>query len=837
MVSLALVQLFAASIAVEGVVLADRDESGAISAADGPVPGALVFWETEVVATTDGEGRFRLDAPGPGIVWVRTPEGFAPGPVWREVAGGQRPLALLLRPMAASGPLRFVHASDTHVGTNSEEETRRALRQATGADPPPWFLVVTGDITAGTQPVEFDALAGALRDIAVPFVPVVGNHDWHDEGINYRRRLGPPMYSFDAGGVHFIALNFMAGAEAQLGFVDRDLAARPAAGPLVVFTHATPSNAMAAALARRGVDYLFTGHSHDNRVMERGALLEVNTQTAVMGGIDYTPAGHRLVELRGGRLSLEHHTYVRELLVEVSHPRPGDCVPPGRISVIAAVEIGAAPDAVEFSLDGAPPVRLAPAGGWAFTGEVTLARPRWYALEVRARRGGQTLRAASRFCVVEAGAGTNSAASAVDAALPDWPMLQGSAEHKGSVDAELSPPLRPVWARAIGGHARAGGPVLAGGRLFVPVVDLSDSRDGGLVAFDARRGDRLWERRGIGSVAASPAVAGGAVVFTTTDGWLHAHRVDDGRELWKVDLAAGEEEEMSALYAAPVIAGGRVYAGNQRRFAAVDLRSGAVVAGTQARSIWSHLYSAPAVARGQVIVPLGRGPSSLVSLDAADLSERWTRSYRASTRIHSSPVVDGDTVYAGNAEEFLSALDLDSGEPQWTEQLYGGWSRWSLGTPALAHGLLLLPTPRRYLYAVEAASGQVAWKKSTGWSRIHPVAYHREARGFLASPVVTDRIVWAGGVDGVLRALDVRGGAERWQTDLGSPIVGGLVPSGDLLFVVTYDGTVRALSAAPAEAPPDPLAPGCLSGWRWPIALLIGLAAAALWRRARRRQR
>ncbi len=622
--SLALVQLFAVSIAVDGVVLADRDESGAISDADEPVAGALVFWETDVVATTDGDGRFHLDAPGPGIVWVRTPEGFAPGPVWRAVAEGGGEIALLLRPMAATGPLRFVHASDTHVGTNSEQETRRALQQAAGAIPPPWFLVVTGDITAGTQASEFAALAAALRDVPVPFVPVVGNHDWHDDGISYRRRLGPPMHSFDAGGVHFIALNFMASVEAQLGFVNRDLAARRAAGPLVVLTHATPSNEMARELARRGVDYLFTGHSHDNRVMKRGRLVEVNTQTAVMGGIDYTPAGYRLVELRGQRFSLEHHTVVREPLVAVSYPRPGDCVPPGRISVIAAVELGSAPDAVEYSLDGAPRVRLAPAGGWAYAGEATLSGSRWHTIDVQAWRGGKSVHASSRFCVIEAEA-TRSA----DAALPDWPMLQGSAEHRGFVDAELSPPLRPIWARAIGGHARAGGPVLAGGRLFVPVVDLSDSRHGGLVAFDARRGDRLWQRRGIGSVAATPAVAGDTVVFTTTDGWLHAHRVDDGRERWKVDLAAGQEEELSALYAAPVVAGGRVYAGNQRRFAAVDLETGAVLAGVQAASIWSHLYSSPAVASGRVIVPLGRGPSSLLALDTGDLSQRWARSYRA----------------------------------------------------------------------------------------------------------------------------------------------------------------------------------------------------------------
>ncbi len=744
--------------------MADVDHDGVVSAADRPVAGAVVFWETAVHAITDGEGRFDLDVPRPGIVWVRTPEGFSPAPSWREVRAGQSTLSLLLSPMNVEGPLRFVHATDTHLGTSSEAEARRAFEQAASSHP--WFLVLTGDLTSGTNESEFDSLAAALRGIGVPLVPVVGNHDWHDGGARYRRRLGPPMHSFDAGGVHFIALNFMVSEGEQLEFIDRDLAARPPHGLVVVLTHGTPSHALAAAFAGRGVDDVFTGHSHENRVMERGSLLEVNTETAVMGGIDYTPAGYRVVELRAGRFALAHHTVVEEPLVAVSFPRPHDCVPPGRVPVIAAVELGSAPARVELSLDGGRPAPLAPAGGWAYTGELTLTRPGWYSVEVRAvststSTGGRT--ASSRFCIVGGEGGAQPAPP-----LPDWPMLQGSPEHRGFVATELAPPLRPIWARAVGGHVRAGAPALAGGRLFVPVVDLADSRAGGLVALDAQSGRLLWEERGLGSVAASPAVAAGAVVFATTDGWLHAHRAEDGARLWAVDLAADREETASSVYSPPVIAEGRVYAASQGRLAVLDLASGAVVDSAGASSITCPLHSGAAVSAGRVVVPLGRGTGSLLgfALDGGRLTGRWSRSYPASTRIEGAPIIDGGVVYAGNAEAFLSALDLETGEPRWTSALYSSWSMWNLATPALAHGLLFVATPHEYLFAIDAATGQVKWKRAAGKAVTHPVPYQREARGFLASPVVTGRLVWAGGIDGVLRAFDAVSGEERWKTDL-----------------------------------------------------------------------
>jgi outer membrane protein assembly factor BamB len=222
------------------------------------------------------------------------------------------------------------------------------------------------------------------------------------------------------------------------------------------------------------------------------------------------------------------------------------------------------------------------------------------------------------------------------------------------------------------------------------------------------------------------------------------------------------------------------------------------------------------------VVPVGRGSDSLLALDG-DLRPRWTRSYPRSTRIQGAPIIDGRTVYAGNAESFLSAIDLETGEPRWTTTLYSSWSMWNLGTPALAHGLLFVATPHVHLFAVDAATGEVKWKRGAGRGPIHPVAYWRRARGFLASPVVTGRLVWAGGIDGVLRAFDAASGEEEWTTGLATPIA-GLLPSGNRLFVATFDGAIRAYTASPAAVPPDPQA-GCGAA-AWVAICLAALAGS-----------
>ena len=86
-----------------------------------------------------------------------------------------------------------------------------------------------------------------------------------------------------------------------------------------------------------------------------------------------------------------------------------------------------------------------------------------------------------------------------------------------------------------------------------------------------------------------------------------------------------------------------------------------------------------------------------------------------------------------------------------------------------------------------------------------------------------------------------------WATDLGAPILSGVVPAGDLLLVGTYDGTLHALAHAAGSKCPD--APGCggkdaggcgvvgldgIDGRSWTDGLLVVASMLAVRRRRRR---
>ncbi len=279
----------AATVTVDGTVFRDTNGDGIQQADEPGLAGITVSWEAKVFVTTGADGRYALAAPGDGIVWARATDGYVPTPTWRAVvvANGNQSADLGLRPSKPlTGPLSFLHASDSHIGIPeiAGTDVPTAFAIAGRLTPAPTFMVITGDVTQSETADQFVALRDALTEIDVPFVPVIGNHDLYQNGNEYRKALGPTQYSFETGGVHFMVLDHsrmnnleVATAQGVLDFVRADIARSPPGMPTVVFTHAPQPDNLTVVLAQLGVTWMFTGHWHSNRLIAHGPLTEVTS--------------------------------------------------------------------------------------------------------------------------------------------------------------------------------------------------------------------------------------------------------------------------------------------------------------------------------------------------------------------------------------------------------------------------------------------------------------------------------------------------------------------------------------------------------------------------------
>jgi len=149
----------------------------------------------------------------------------------------------------------FVQISDTHVGFHGEANTdvlatfQQAIDKINALPTRPEFVMHTGDLSHLSKPEQFDTvkqMLGTIKTGAIYAVP--GEHDIIDDrGALYFKMFGhgaKPWYSFDAAGVHALALTNVLDIKAggylgrdQLEWARADLAKQRTNTPIVVFAH------------------------------------------------------------------------------------------------------------------------------------------------------------------------------------------------------------------------------------------------------------------------------------------------------------------------------------------------------------------------------------------------------------------------------------------------------------------------------------------------------------------------------------------------------------------------------------------------------------------------
>jgi outer membrane protein assembly factor BamB/predicted phosphodiesterase len=837
----------AAAAPVHGLVYDDLNHNGRPNAGEPGVAGAVVAFGVQQFVVTDAQGQFTLDLlPGAqGIAWVRVPDGFAPGPVWARV-GGDRPgpeidLGLRRLPRPHRGPITFVVAADTHLAQDQPffDDLGAVAADATALDPPPAFFTILGDITQGNQIEHFMLVDRALAGLNTPYVPVPGNHDWYDGGATWFSHYGPDNYSFDIDTTHFVVWN-MAMSEPQIrAYLGAELSHVAQGMSIVAMTHAPPSEGVTDALRSLGVDYVLTGHTHSNRVVDHDGVIELNSEPLLMGGLDFTPGGYRVMTMERGVLTTYHRTVVENPVLEVVAPAAGQCVPLTGGQVVAAAEADAGDPAVTARIDCGAPFALHAAGGWSWQADLPVMVPGAHTLTVTAHAGRAMSSVGFQVC----------APDAAPAAGPDWPQIGGAADHTGARARELPPPLAARWVTPVGGHVLQATPAIAGGAVYVTATDQADGGTGGVVALDLATGAIRWRTPTPVQVRGGVAVTGTTVAAAQLDGTVLGLDTATGAIRWRTELGTGLVPGAAAIFAPPATDGGDFLIGNQNRLAALTAGEGGMAWSVNPvpQGVDSQALSAIAVGDGTAFGVFNRAFGGVSAWDRLTGHLVWRFEGPLTTAINASPVVAGGLVYVVNGLDEVFALDTTTGALRWQLKLDPAgfdWGNATVGTPAVADGVLVVPTLYRDLVGLDATTGFELWRFAGAPSQVRATHYRgtREA-GFEASPAITGDIVWAADTSGQLAALDLHTGARLWRTQLGTPALGGLAVSGDWLVVATYDGSVRAFTAAardpiaPAPISCAPASGGCCDAGRdaSPLAALaLALIALTVARRRRR---
>jgi len=248
---------------IRGVVFEDANSNGTRESGERGLPG-VVGSNQRAVALTVAGGEFALPDSGTGVIFASVPDGYRAPRFWQRAS--DQPLEIGLIPAPKARDFVFVHASDSHVQTSTvgRVDRVRSLVDSVGAD----LVLFSGDLVRDALRVPepeargyYELYRDAIAKFPVPVWSTMGNHEnfgierhlslvspshpLYGRGM-YRHYLGPDYYSFNFGGVHFIALNTVDVNDlwyyghvdsTQMKWLAADLATVPSKMPVVTFDH------------------------------------------------------------------------------------------------------------------------------------------------------------------------------------------------------------------------------------------------------------------------------------------------------------------------------------------------------------------------------------------------------------------------------------------------------------------------------------------------------------------------------------------------------------------------------------------------------------------------
>ncbi len=313
-----------------------------------------------------------------------------------------------------------------------------------------------------------------------------------------------------------------------------------------------------------------------------------------------------------------------------------------------------------------------------------------------------------------------------------------------------------------------------------PVVVYANT-NGAVKCVSAADGSKIWEFATSGKIFSTPAISGGIVVVGSCDTYMYALDLKNGRLKWK------HKCDKSVL-GAPVIFGGKVYFGaSDGSFRCLNLSSGALV--WRYGNIKGFIEARAYVDNEQVVI--GDWANTLYSLNPTTGKLQWSWSTKGSRMLSPAAVypqkVNGKIIIV-TPERYSYYIDAKNGQATWKE--YGG--RESLGvSPDKSLYFVKLMKDEVWAFSTQTRFPSKAWSANYGFGyEIAPTPMScvagkgKGGKGILFIP--TDK--------GNIFAANVADGSLIWKHKVSFALVNCIVPIGkDRVLVTTMDGVVTMI--------------------------------------------
>ncbi|ASM71858.1 MULTISPECIES: PQQ-like beta-propeller repeat protein [Roseobacteraceae] len=373
-----------------------------------------------------------------------------------------------------------------------------------------------------------------------------------------------------------------------------------------------------------------------------------------------------------------------------------------------------------------------------------------------------------------------------------WTHSIGTPAYR-TVHPALSAAPQRIWSANIGqGDSRrqriTADPVVDAGRIFT-----LDS--GSTVTATSTSGETLWqadvrpERDDAGDATGGGlAVKDGTLYVSSGYGVLTALDTTNGGVRWTQQLDATGS-------GAPTVYGDLVYlmAGDDTGWA-IDTKTGRISWQVTGPTSVSNILGAPAPALTDELAIFAFGSGELQAVfrkgglrrwDASVLGERPGRALSKVDDVTGTPVVVGNTVYAGNQAGRMVALDAVSGMRQWTANDGAIDTMYPIG------GSIFAVTDRNELVRLDASDGSRIWgTRLPNYVKDRPkkIAEVYAHNG----PVVAGGRVRVASSDGLLRSFDPVSGALVGTAEIPGGATTAPVVAGGTLYVVGRNGQLHA---------------------------------------------